>query len=251
MDQGPGSGPLCSRGSRCTAAVHWTRTANHARTASSARLERGSQGTSRVVRMALLTAQAGVTPCLREDPGTGGTEARQTALVLYKPAMASDHPLSREPAMTHPLVPTKFRWRPAAGGLPRRGAWTRSPGSDQPQSSHVLYATRAVVRWCHQESTAVQTVPVPRSPEGTWRRSLLPCACVKSSPAAQADWRPPARGDEVTTVGCPVTKGTEPETRTDSGTTVPRYGHLRSAPVVAGGDRRTECEPPTLRAALC
>ena len=37
------------------------------------------------------------------------TEARQTALVLCTPAMASDHAQSRELATTPPLAPTKTR----------------------------------------------------------------------------------------------------------------------------------------------
>ena len=41
----------------------------------------------------------------------------------------------------------------------------------------------------------------------------------------------------------------DPETRAEW-MKVLRYGHLRSAPVVVGGDLRTEWEPPTLRASF-
>ena len=60
------------------------------------------------------------------------TEVRQTAPDLYTPAMAIDHPQSREDATTHLLVPTKSCCRPAAGGPPRGGDGTQSRGLAAP-----------------------------------------------------------------------------------------------------------------------
>ena len=70
-------------------------------------------GNLRIVSMALLMEQAREVygRCdrwLHEEPGQEGW-ARQTAPALCTPAMASDHPQSREHATALPLLPTKTR----------------------------------------------------------------------------------------------------------------------------------------------
>ena len=100
----------------------------------------------------------------------------------------------------------------------------------------------------HQESTAVHSVLAQKPPGGG---HLFPLRAYKVRSGGAVDRRPPARGHDVTTGGYPASKGTDPEKRTDSGTKVSRYGHLRFAPVVVYGVLRFEWEPPKLRAAFC
>ena len=79
---------------------------------------------------------------------------------------------------------------------------------------------------------------LPRPPEGTRRRSLLPCACTKCSPASSEgwrsdDWRLPSDG--------------KPTQRKELA--VERRCRAAAISRLHGGTR-TEWEPPTLRAAL-
>ena len=83
-----------------------------------------------------------------------------------------------------------------------------------------------------------------------WRSSLI-LRSTESPDRQRSGWRPPKSGDQEDDgrPGYPRRGAGDPERRAEW-TTVLRDGHLRSAPVVVGGDLRTEWEPPTLRASF-
>ena len=181
-------------------------------------------------------------PCLHED-----REARQTALVLFTPAMASDHTQSRGHAMTLQAGPHE--------DPPTRGRRDEVPGSDQPQPSHVLYGTSGVLSsGAYALQSPLQLAKVvpadKRSPEDTrWRSSRGTALRKKSSPAAQRTGGHRRVTTRKTTGGYPATQGTDPETELT--------GQWCCAVVSSGLHRswwtlvtRTEWEAPTLRAAL-
>ena len=75
------------------------------------------------------------------------------------------------------------------------------------------------------------------------------CAPQQDQSGSAADWRSPKSGDQEDDGRLPSDKLNRPRDRAEW-TTVFRFGHLQSAPVVVGGGIRTEREPRTLRAAL-
>ena len=153
--------------------------------------------------------------------------------------------------MTPPLVPTKRE----GDGTPRR-----VPGSDQPQSSHVLYgASEGFILLVPTRFTEFHiSSPLPSLSlrakdhlEGT-KVAVSPRYCaeqkVQTGSAAAGGHRRVATRE--TTGDLATRRGAgDPETRAEW-MKVLRYGHLRSAPVVVDVGVRTGWEPPTLRAAL-
>ena len=97
---------------------------------------------------------------------------------------------------------------------------------------------RGLSFWCHQcPAGACGQKTTLRAPR--WRSSRGTAPNRKSRPAAGGGHR-----------GVATRKTTGDPERRAEWTTVLRYGHLLSAPVVVGGDFRTEWEPPALRAPL-
>ena len=147
-------------------------------------------------------------PCLHEGPGTGGLR-REQAPVPCTPAMADGHTLSRELATTQRAGPhedplTASSGRPSDEG----GGRDEVPGSDQPQSSHVLCGTSGVfVLWCLRvspKSTSAQQCPACasrqkdhlRTPGGSLSEPLRLTerpVRQRSGLAATEEWRPGRR----------------------------------------------------------
>ena len=156
--------------------------------------------------------------------------------------------------------------RPADGqqraALRREGDGTprRVPGSDQPQSSHVLYGTsEAFILLVPTRFTEVHISSTVSSLslrakdhlEGT-KVAVFPMYCaenkVQTGSAAAGGHRSVAT--RKTTGDLTTRRGAGDPVRRAEWTTVLRYGHLRSAPVVVDAFLRKEWEPPTLLAAL-
>ena len=108
--------------------------------------------------------------------------------------MASDEPQSREHADGQQRA-----------ALPRGGDGTRSPGSAQPQSSHVFYGTSGCLR------------VTPKSAHSPCQPQVLLQAPGSGLPQVvrTAGWRPPKSGSGKRRGGFPVTTGTHPETRAE------------------------------------
>ena len=172
------------------------------------------------------------------------------ALVPCTPAKASDHTQSREHAMTQQAGPHEDPLT-ASSGRP-----SNEPGSDQPQSSHVLYGTNGVVptrdievhisspfsSMCLRAKDHLRTpgggLPEPLRPTTRPVRQRRGLAVITEEATRKTT------GDLTTRRGAG-----DPETRAEW-VTVLRYGHLWSAQVVVDTCLRTEWEPPTLRASL-
>ena len=173
---------------------------------------------------------------------------REQAPVPCTPAMASDHTLPREHAVTPALAPQQ---RAALGG---EGDGT-VPGSDQPQPSHVLHGTSGgLILWCPRvspksTSCACRQKTTLRTPR--WRSSRGTAPHKKTSPAAQRTGGHQRVTTRKTTGDLATRRGAGDPAKGADWMTVLPYGHLWSAPVVVDACLRTEWEPPTLRAALC
>ena len=160
-------------------------------------------------------------PLPPRGPGTGGLR-REQAPVPCAPAMASNHTRSRELATTQQAGPHEDGLTGSSGRPPTRGWRDEVPGSDQPQSSHVLYGTRGgFILWCLRvtsESTSAHQCP-----------SL--CLRAKDHLRTPGGGLPeilrPARRPVRQRIGLVATAEWTAEW-----TIVLRYGHVWSAPVV-------------------
>ena len=164
--------------------------------------------------------------------GDSRTEAGRAAPFLCNPAMASDHPTNIDDTRPGtPRSPARGQQRPSQ----REVTWTHTV------LPRVLYGASGAIRWRPRVTPRVHSSePNGRPSEGTGRRSLLLRVCEVSSSSA-ADRRPLSCADDGR---LPSDRWNRPSDRTGSGTTVSRYEHIQSAPVVEWG-------PPAVRAALC
>ena len=167
-------------------------------------------------------------------PGTGGLR-REPAPVPCTPTMASDHAPTKTLTASGP--PTRG-WRDFGGLISRsRRMFSTAPEGSYPSGAYPHHRSP-------QQLTSVRKRPPEDTPVAVFLRYWAPQEVQSGS----ADLRSSESGQEDDG-GYPATKGTDPETEL-SGTTVSRYGHLRSAPVVGDAGFRTEWEPHTLRASL-
>ena len=147
-------------------------------------------------------------PCSEREPGTGRLR-REQAPVPCTPAMASDHRQSREHATTQRAGPHEDPLTASSGAALRRegdGTPRRVPGSDHPQSSHVLYGTsEGFILLVPTRFTEFHlSSPVPSMClrakdhlEGT-KVAVFPryCAEQQSPDWQRSGWRPPRSGDQ-------------------------------------------------------
>ena len=201
-------------------------------------------------------------PCSEREPGTGRLRCEQ-APVPCAPCNGKRPPTIQGTCDDTATWPPR---RPADGqqraALRREGDGTprRAPGSDQPQSSHVLYGTGegfillVPTRFTEVHISSTVSSMCLRAKdhlEGT-KVAVFPRNCaeekVQTGSAAAGGHRRVAT--RKTTGDLTTRKGAGDPVRRPEWMTVSRYGHLRSAPVVVDVGLRTEWEPPTLRAAL-
>ena len=152
------------------------------------------------------------------------------------------------------LAPTKTADGQQRAAHRREGDGTprRVPGSDQPQSSHVLYGTSggSYPSGAYAFRRSRGQKDHLRTPFGGLPEVLRP---ARSPVRQRSGWWSPKSDDQEDggRLGYPKRSRRPRERERAEWTMVSRYGHFRSAPVVVDVGLRTEWEPPTLRAALC
>ena len=178
--------------------------------------------------------------CLHEDPGQDDSGANRP--VSCTPAMASDHPQSRELATTQRAGPHEDPLTASSGRPLRESDGTRSQGLISP--SRRTFSTAPAGLLIPLVPTRVIGVHISSPMSSMCLRAkdhlegtevvVFPRYCaenkVQTGSAAAGGHR--SVGTRKTMGGLASRRGTGDPERQAEWTTVLRYGHLRSAPVV-------------------